>query len=420
MACIESMGSNRICWLIVTLLLLAGQWGEPVAAQSVTPTPLPGDDYQPLGLRAGGFFMFPSVETGLRVTDNVSRQPQGRRDDVGYFVAPSMRLESDWVRHSFSVDASSRHVYYFDNPSEDETDVDIRLRSRIDVRRSTDIALVAGYNLQQEGRGSIDVPGAAAEPPNEHRFDGSATLTHRFNRLEASVGGSAEYNLFEDVSLVGGGTQNNSDRNYTEIEGVLRLGYNVSPKIQPFVSGRYSVRRHDDETDDNGLRRDSDGFKVEVGVRVEASALLFGEVAVGYVRREFDDTALADVDGVTVDATVTWLPTEITTIELTAGTNVEETSAGTLSGAIERSVGVSVSHALRRNLTVAGRALYSIEDFSGGSLEEETLLLSAGLTYQFNRMLALTAGYTHEKFTSSIAGSDYFENRFLIGVLVQR
>lgn len=419
-ACIGFMSLGRVSWLIAYLVLLTGLVGGPASAQSPTPVPLPDDEYQPLGLRAGGFILFPSVETGVRVTDNVSQQPQGQRDDIGYFVAPSMRLESDWVRHSLSVDASSRHVFYFDNPSEDETNVDIRVRTQIDVRRSTDVVVSGGYNLEQEGRGSIDVPGAAAEPPNEHRLDGSGTLIHRFNRLEASVGAAAEYNLFEDVDLVGGGTQNNGDRNYVEAEGRLRLGYNISPNVQPFVGARYSVRRHDDELDDNGLRRDSDGYSVQAGVRVEASAVLSGEAAIGYVRREFEDSALEDIDGVTFDATVTWLPTALTTFEFSASTSVEETSAGTLSGAIVRSVGVSVSHALRRNLTVAARARYSIEDFSGGNLEEETLLLSAGLTYQFNRSLAMTAGYTHEKFDSSIAGSDYFENRFVIGMLVQR
>lgn len=419
-ACDDFMGFARVCLVLVSMFLLAGQVIGPVAAQIITPAPLPDDEYQPLGISAGGLFMFPSVETGLRITDNVAQAPQGRRDDIGYFVAPSMRIESDWVRHSVSIDASSRHVFYFDNPSEDATNVDVRLRSRVDVRRSTDVQFSAGYNLEQEGRGSIDVPGAAAEPPNEHRFDGAATLTRRFNRLEASAGVSGEYNLFEDVDLVGGGSQNNSDRNYAEIEGQLRLGYNISPKVQPFVAASYSVRHHDQEFDDNGLARDSDGFAVQAGVRLEASAALSGEVAIGYVRREFDDAALSAIDGVTVDATVTWQPTTLTTIEFSASTNVNETSAGTLSGAIERSFAASLSHALRRNLTVAARAAFSIEDFTGGSLQEETLLVSAGLTYQFNRTLALMAGYTYEDFNSSTAGSDYFENRFVIGVLLQR
>ena len=137
----------------------------PAAAQSVTPMPLPGADHQPTGLRAGSFVMFPSVETGVAVTDNVAESPTDPRSDIGYFVAPSLRIESDWVRHSVSVDASSRVIHYFDNPSEDETEFDIRSRTRIDVRSDTTVELTSSYNLEQEGRGSIDVP---AQPPS-HR-----------------------------------------------------------------------------------------------------------------------------------------------------------------------------------------------------------------------------------------------------------
>ena len=363
--------------------------------------------------------MFPSVETGVEATDNVFRATTGPRDDIGYFVAPSMRIESDWVRHSVNFDASSRHVYYFDNPSEDELDLDISADVTIDIRRDTTLELEGAYALDQEGRGDIDVPGAAAERPNEHALEGTATLTRTFNRLEISIEGAVEHNIFEDVDLVGGGQQNNSDRNFTEYEGTLRVGYDISPKLQPFVRTGYSVRRHEQDIDDNGLRRDSDGISVEAGVEIGITSMLTGELAVGYVRRDFDDGALNDIDGVTFDGSLLWRPSEITTVTFTASTEVEETGTGTLSGSIERRLGVAINHELRRNLMVGGSVDYTLEDFTGGSLEEETLFLALGLTYQLNRSVALRLGYSFEDFQSN-SGRAYTENRFLAGWLIQR
>ncbi len=363
--------------------------------------------------------MFPSVETGVEATDNIFAATQGPRDDFGYFVAPSMRIESDWVRHSFRFDASSRHVYYFDNPSEDELDFDISAETTIDVRRDTTLELEGGYSLDQEGRGDIDVPGAAAERPNEHSIEGAATLTQTFNRLEVSVEGAVEHNIFEDVDLTGGGQQNNSDRNFTEYEGTLRVGYDISPKLQPFVRAGYSVRRHEEEIDDNGLRRDSDGISVEAGVELEITSILTGELAVGYVRRDFEDGALSSIDGVTFEGSLLWQPSEITDVEFSASTDVEETGTGTLSGSIERQFGVSINHELRQNLMVGASADYTIEDFTGGSLTEETLFLALGLTYQLNRAVALRLSYSYEDFQSN-AGREYTENRFLAGWLIQR
>ncbi len=413
------MGSSRASLTTAVALLLFAAGTGSVFGQTVTPSPLPDEDHQPLGLRAGGFIMFPSVETGIEATDNVFRATTGARDDLGYFVAPSMRIESDWVRHSVSLDASSRHVFYFDNPSEDELDLDISGDVTIDIRRDTTLELEGGYSLDQEGRGDIDVPGAAAERPNEHTLEGNATLTRAFNRLEVAVEGAIEHNIFEDVDLIGGGQQNNTDRNFTEYEGTLRVGYDISPKLQPFVRAGYSIRRHEEEIDDNGLRRDSDGVSVEAGVGIEITSILTGELAVGYVHRDFEDGALNNIDGVTFDGTLEWRPSEITTIAFTASTEVEETGTGTLSGSIERRLGVSINHELRRNLMVGGSVDYTFEDFTGGSLEEETLFLALGLTYQLNRSVALRLGYSFEDFQSN-SGRAYTENRFLAGWLIQR
>ena len=413
------MGSGRTSLVAAVLAVMVAAGTDIAAAQTVTPSPLPDEDHQPLGLRAGGLIMFPSVETGVEATDNVFQATTGPRDDFGYFVAPAMRIESDWVRHSANLDVASRHVFYFDNPSEDELDFDINGKVTVDVRRDTTFELEGSYSLDQEGRGDIDVPGAAAERPNEHTLEGTATLSHTFNRLEVAVEGAIEHNIFEDVDLIGGGQQNNSDRNFTEYEGTLRVGYDISPKLQPFVRAGYSVRRHEQEIDDNGLRRDSDGVSLEAGVAIEITSVLTGELAVGYVRRDFEDGALDDIDGITFDGSLVWQPSAITTIAFTASTEVEETGTGTLSGSIERRLGVSINHELRRNLMVGGSVDYTVEDFTGGSLEQETLFLALGLTYQLNRSVALRLGYSFEDFQSN-AGRAYTENRFLAGWLIQR
>jgi len=410
----------RLCLVLTAAALMSATMTGAVWAQQVTPLPLTGEDYQPLGLRAGAFVVYPSVETGIELTDNVFQSDQNERDDRGYFVAPAMRIESDWVRHSLRVDARSRHLYYFGNSSEDELDVDVQIDGRVDIKRTTRLDVQAAYNLEQEGRGSVDVPGAAAEPPNEHRLSADATLVHQAGRVEVSVGGNVEYNNFEDVDLIGGGSQNNTDRNFTELGGTLRIGYDVSPRIQPFVGGGYSTQIYDQRVDDNGLRRSSDGYEAEAGVRVELSPALTGELAVGYVRREFDDSALEAVEGVTVDGSLEWRPSRLTTVGFNVSTDVDETGAGTASGALQRIVGISINHALRDNLLLAASAQYAFEDFTGTSLTEETVFLAAGLTYQLNRSVAIRAGYSYEEFNSSTAGSDYDENRVLVSLLLQQ
>jgi hypothetical protein len=389
-------------------------------AQQVTPTPLNGENFQALGLRAGAFIAYPSVETGFEATDNVFNDSEDRRYDVGYYIEPSLRVESEWVRHQVNFEMSSRHLFYFRTPSEDTTEVDLRGGARVGVLSTTSVEFDGGYSLEQEGRGSVDVPGAASSPPNEHRLDGSVALTHQFNRIEARLEGNAEYNFFEDASLVGGGVQSNQDRNYYEVGGELRVGYDISPKLQPFVEVGYSVRRHEQEVDDNGLLRNSQGYSAAAGVAINVSSVITGEVAVGYVDRDFVDGALEDVQGFTVNGDLAWQLSPLTSFNLSASTNVDETSTGSSAGAIAYRVGVGVDHALRRHFLFGADASYTLRDFSGSALSEETLYLAAGFTYHVHREVALTAGYGFTQFDSSTPGSDYTSNSATIGLLWQR
>ncbi len=413
------MSLYRFVAVVSAALGLAYGMQGAARAQQVTPAPVTDDAYQPGGVGAGAFIAYPSVETGLEITDNVFAANTGRVSDVGYFVAPELRVESDWARHQTRFEVSSRHLFFFGNPSEDETRVNVVLGTRLDLFSRTTVETEASYTLDQEGRGEVDVPGAAAEPPNEHSIATLGAIEHQFNRVTARAEGTFDYNLVEDVDLVGGGVQSNADRNYYEAGGELRLGYDISPRLQPFVAAGFSARRHEQEIDDNGFARDSDGYNARAGVRVEVSPLITGEASVGYEVREFEDAALSDIEGVTVDADLTWRPTPLTTVNFRASSGVEETATTGSSGALTYSFGIGVDHELRRHFLFGADFDYSVRDFEGIALSEETWAFAAGLTYQLNRQFAVRAGYSYTFFDSSIAGSDYEINSVHLGLLWQ-
>lgn len=409
---------KSVCWSAAFVAAVLA--GADALAQQTTPLPVTDEDYQALGLRTGAFIAYPSLETGVEASDNVSAAQTNRRSDAGAYVAPALRVESDWARHYLQFRMSSRHLFYFRTPTEDTNEARLRANARIDVASTTAVELDAGYALDQEGRGSVDVPGAAAEPPNTHSFDASGALLHRMGRIATRVAGTFGYNVYEDVDLVGGGTANNSDRNYYESGGELRLGYDLSPRIQPFVEGGYTVRQHEQEIDDDGFRRDSQGYTVAAGVRVEVAHTLTAEASVGYVRRDFEDSAIDPVDGMTLDADLTWRASALTVFGLNASTQVEETNLGSSGGAVVYRVGAGVDHALRRHFLFGIDARYTLRDFASSALTEETFYFAAGFTYQFHHDWALRAGYSFTRFDSSTPGSDYYTNAVTLGLLWQK
>ena len=376
--------------------------------------------YEPLGIRAGSFLAYPVVEIGVQYTDNVTLAERGRRRDVGYSIAPELRLESDWSRHAATLRASSSHVIYDKNSSEDTDDIALQATGRIDVTRDTRIDLEAGYTFGQESRGTAEDDGTAEVQPDETVYTASAGLTQRFNRMIATIRSNLELFEFSDAQLAGGGTQNNADRDYVELAGSLRLGYEWTPAIQPFVEGAYSIRRHDQEVDDDGFRRDSDGLSVVGGVAVDLGPILRGEVSGGYAKRRPDDSALNDVSAIVANASLTWAPTPLTTVTAAVGTSVDETTVAGSAAAVSRTAELNIAHSLLENLTLNAGAEFEYTRYKGAGITEESYSLNAGMDYLINRNLVVRAGYTYDIFDSSQVDSDYTVNTFRIGVRLQQ
>jgi hypothetical protein len=79
--------------------------------------------------------------------------------------------------------------------------------------------------------------------------------------------------------------------------------------------------------------------------------------------------------------------------------------------------GLKVNHLFGKRLRLIGAIYYSYNDYANPSFTENVLDLNLGVTYQFTRALALSAGYTFERDFSDILSRDYYRNRAYSGLL---
>ena len=77
------------------------------------------------------------------------------------------------------------------------------------------------------------------------------------------------------------------------------------------------------------------------------SRILTGQLAFGYLERDYTDPTLPDLKGPTFDASLTWLATALTTFKLTAVTSAIESTLAGVSGEFTHEVGIEVDHAFR-------------------------------------------------------------------------
>ncbi len=390
----------------------------PASRPAAPAVPISRNPYAALGLRAGAFVIYPEILSGIAFDDNVFQgDGSDGGGDVSYRLVPSLRLESDWPRHRFSLEMSSSNEFFSGSASRDIHEADIAASARIDIRERTRVDLSADYALSEDRRASADVSAAAAELPDQHDFGASAQITQRFNRLSVSLRGAIADTTVEDTALVGGGTQTNKDRNYYDLSGTLRGSYEVSPALQPFAEMTVSRRNYDQRTDDNGQRRDSQGYVLAGGAAINLGPILSGEIAGGFLRATFEDPSFRDIGDVFVRASVTWAPTALTTLSASVATGVEETTIVGASGAVRRTLELALRHALRQNIIVSASLTFEREDFKGSPLVEETFATALGIEYRFNRYLAAVLRYGFEDFSdNSNGGGGFTSNSVFVGL----
>ena len=195
-----------------------------------------------------------------------------------------------------------------------------------------------------------------------------------------------------------------------------RIGYEIQSEYEAFVQLIWKMVDYEAARDDNGLNRDSDGYEIRIGTRIDLTGLLFGDVFVGYVNREYDDASLKSVDKVVGGVDLTWNVTPLTTIKGGFSRLISETTLATASGTISTKIRASVDHELLRNLILSAVGSVSTDEFEGGIREDDNLSAGVGAKYLLNRNFSILLNYDHLERESNTSGADYKSNRVFLRV----
>jgi hypothetical protein len=374
------------------------------------------DPFAPLGVRAGAYLLYPALEVGGTVTDNVRQEKRNPKSDIGLRLEPALALESDWPRHSLRLAASGDFTFYKDEEEFNRRGLDASSALRLDVRRSTTLELDASYSLSQTSSSDVEVPNNAVGERQDQFVSAFAALVHRFSRVQATLRTGATAYFYGDVDLADGGVESNSDRNYVEPIAALKLGYEASGSLTPFVEGGYTPRIHRDKVDRNGFERDSQGGFARAGAAFAFSDIWDGEAALRVDTRAYEDPALKSQTMVGFDANVAWRPTRLTTVRLTGETGLNETSIAGVSAVRTYDVAGEVIHALRDNMRARGVLGFSYDDYPGSTIDEWTLEGTLEFGYIVRRDLELVLTYEYTRLESDEPTDGYVENRLTAGV----
>ncbi len=386
--------------------------------------PLPiaeGDPYAPLGVHAGSFLLYPSVELSGGYNSNPENVPHGPSSSL-FVVAPELQVQSDWSRHSLTADIKGTYNEYGADlsPSLNAPYLDSIIDGRIDVRRNTQILLENRFLLSTNNPGSPNNQAGLAKLPIYTDVGGTLGLAQTFNRLQLTAKATFDRISYENSVLTSGEVVSNADQDYNQYGGTLRAGYELDPGFKPFVEGGGDERIYDLEFDGAGLQRNSTGSSIKVGSDVNLFGTLTGEIAAGYLERVYKDPTLPTISGPTLDGSLIWQATTLTTAKFTAASSVTESIVPGTSGEFSRAFNLEVDHAFLLWLIGTGQLGYEHDSYVGLGRQDNRYFISGGMIYKLSRELQLKGTVREDWLTSNVSGVAYDATTILAGVRLQR
>lgn len=376
----------------------------------------PRPDYDPLGLRAGAFLIYPELQAAGNYDSNVFARKDDVEDDFYATVAPRLTAQSQWSRHSLTLDAGAEAALYKDHTDNNYQDFDTGAEGRLDVTRSD---IVTGNLRAGRGHEDRDDPDDAGEESDiTQYFEGNVGLgyRHNFNRIYTAVRGELRRMDYEND-----GDINNDDRDYNRYLTGLRVGYNLSPRFDLFADAAYRWVRYDETPNDAGDDRNNKGYVLRVGSGIDITSILFGEVYAGYTAVEYDDDDLENVSSPLAGGRLTWNVTPLTSVIFGLEGQLKETTVtgdngDQASGRVNSDASIAVWHELLRNVLLNGYAQYIRDDFEGIARTDDTYRVGGGVRYLLNRRFSIDGGYTYSTRNSDESDREYDRHQVRLGV----
>lgn len=357
-----------------------------------------------LGVRLGTFTLRPSVNQSIN--HETERTGAGKASRNYLSTAIRGTLSSDWSRHALTVTGegtfektlSGRTSNSADFEPEGRIDADLRL----DLSNDTIANITGNYALERESNSDPNAVAGASTQSTVQRFGGGVAVQRDFGVMRGTAALSVARSVYGDVDLADGTTVSRGDRDRTGFDGRLRIGYELSPAIIPFLEVAAGRAVYDQRFDTSGYQRSSDNYAARTGIEFDFSEKLRGELGVGYVVARYDDGRLSDLGAVAVDGNATWSPRRGTDIDFGLRTTLQDATAPGANGWAEYRFSTAVQHQMRSDLIARLTGATTLRDFPSGS-DESTYELGAGITYRLNRYLDLTGDvtYEHEENTGS-------------------
>ncbi len=380
----------------------------------------------------GGRFL---IKSALELRGGYETNPGRLAMPIGapfWVVAPEFLAVSDWERHALVADLRGSFTGYGRSlpPTIDgvvssaptninRPDFFGHVDGRLDVTEDTRITAQTRLRVATDNPGSPNIQAGLASYPVYATFGGTLGVDQRFNRLQISGAGTLDRTVYQNSTLTDGSISSNDDRNFNQYGGIGRVSYEVTPGLKPFVEVEGDSRFHDQQFDNSGFARNSNGGYARAGTSFEFSRLLTGEISVGFAARNYADPRLDRLEGLLTASSLIWTATPLTTARFYSTTSIDETIVPGVSGVLTHAYTFEVDHDFRRWLTGIGKFTYGTYDYQGDGRFDKTYSIEGDLIYKMTRNFWIKGTLRRDILNSNVVGASSASTVVMLGVRLQ-
>lgn len=390
------------------------QINAPEAGIDPGDTPTRRDDG--LGLKLGTLTLRPSVNQSI----NSERTRRGSSTSRRNYLATTLNgtLTTDWARHALTVTGAGTFERNISGTGQTEPNGRLDADLRLDLANQTVAHVLAGYAFEREDATDPNAIAGTVEQARVDRFTLGSTIERDFGILRGTAALTGTRTIYGSAKFADGSSLSLSDRDRNAVEARIRVGYELSPALIPFIEATLGRALYDDDLDRLGYARSSWSYGGRTGVQLDLGEKLRGELGLGYAVVDYEDARLKSIDAFTVDGTLLWSPQRGTDVDLGLRTTVQDSTTAGQSGWVDYQLSSGLSHLIRNDLTGRLTASTTLRDYA----ETENALnwaLGTGVIWNINRYLDATANVGFE-FTDNPGGTDSKQLRAGVGLTLRR
>ena len=382
--------------------------------------------YDALGVRLSSFIVYPKLEAGGQYDSNIYGVQNNVVGDFVGVIKPEIDIDSTWARNSFKAFARANSRFYASRTNEDTTDYQVGGSGSVDLADTVFSANGDWGYLAEPRTSSVGQVGAGfttVHPIEYYLSEINGDATHVFNRLKLEGAVGYQSYGFQNATNLTNQQILESPFDVNQMTASGKVGYAVSPDTSLYGSIGYNTISYPNNvlSITGPYSRDSNGETYNVGADFDITQLIRGNAEFGYFHQDFSAANFKSVDGFHASGKVEWFPTQLTTVTLAGGHDVNPATVQSSPSLIISRASGQVDHELLRNLILTGSVRWENDDYQGITRRDNIEELTASADYLLSRNIGVHFAYDYltQDSVGADRGPNFNDNRVTISTTLQ-